>query len=276
MADSDTPFLISTHQCKLYSHKLIFLTFTAKSLSLSSLRCWLEASVFPNTFTYLFAFTFLVTMVTIVVTFVLLCCSDYSLPLSSYLHILAMALNTLTFLPSILLTFFTAAAQQFNITHHDLLAATSISVLISGAVLFVCLGVCRDKLRAAMFLCRKERDKVANYAATWQEGQERSHKGHHHGNSAFSYILRGKRRRPLKMDDTTNYIDDYLGYTHSNSSAVTIAQPVPLAMLGQVPRQGRVKSVVGGANGAWSQHGWPMDGRKGVWSQYRYEQSSEA
>jgi hypothetical protein len=226
----------------------------------------LEASIFPNTFTYLFAFTFLVTMVTIVVTFLLLCCSDYSLPVSTYFHILAMGLNTLTFLPSILLTFFTAAAHQFNITHHNLLAATSISVLISGAVLFVCLGVCRDKVRAAMFFCRKERDKVVNYAATWQEGEERSQQGRQHGN----------RRRPLKMDDTTNYIDDYLGYTHSNSSAVTIAQPVPLAMLGQVPRQGRVKSMVGGANGAWSQHGWPMDGRRGVWSQHRYEQSSEA
>ena len=215
-------------------------------------------------------------MATIMMTFVLLFCSDYNLPLSSYLHMLAMALNTLTFLPSILLTFFTAAAHQFNITHHNLLAATSISVLISGTVLFVCLGVCRGKLRAAMFLCRKERDKVANYAATWQEGEERSHKGHHHGNSAFSHILRGKRRCPLKMDDTTNYIDDYLGYTNSHSSAVTIAQPVPLAMLGQVPRQGRVKSVVGGANGAWSQHSWAMDGRKGVWSQHRHEQSSEA
>ena len=78
------------------------------------------------------------------------------------------------------------------------------------------------------------------------------------------------------MDDSTNYIDDYLGYTPSNSSAVTIAQPVPLAMLGQVQRQGRVKSVVGVTNGAWSQHGRLMDSRKGVWSQHRHEQSSEA
>ena len=214
-------------------------------------------------------------MVTIAVTFLLLCCSDYSLNLSTYLHILAMALNTLAFLPTILLTFFAAAAQQFNVSHHNLLAATSISVLISGAVLFVCLGVCRGKLRAAMFLCQKERDKAANYAATWQEGEERGHKGRRRS-SAFSLILRGKRRRPLKMDDSTNYIDDYLGYTHSNPSAVTITQPVPLAMLGQVQRQGRVKSVVGVANGAWSQHSRLMDGRKGVWSQHRHAQSSEA
>ena len=187
-----------------------------------------------------------------------------------------MGLNILAFVPSILLTFFAASAEQFNISHYNLLAATSISVLISGAILFVCLGLCRAKLREAMFFCRKERDKTANYAATWQEGEERSHKGHHRRNSgALSLILRGKRRRPIKMDDT-NYIDDYLGYTHSNSSAVTIAQPVPLAMLGQVPRQGRVKSMVGGASGAWPQHGWLMDGRKGVWPQHIHGQSSEA
>ena len=210
-------------------------------------------------------------------TFLLLCCSDYSLHLSTYLHILAMALNTLAFLPSILLTYFTASAKQFNISQHNLLAATSISVLISGATLFVCLGVCRSKLREAMFFCRKEREKTANYAATWQEGEQRSHKGRHRRrSSALSLILRGKRRRPLKMDDSTNYIDDYLGYTHSNPLAVTVAQPVPLAMLGQVQRHGRVKSVVGAANGAWSQHGWPRDGRKWVWAQHRHEQSSEA
>ena len=75
----------------------------------------------------------------------------------------------------------------------------------------------------------------------------------------------------------TNYIDDYLGYTHSNPST-TAATPVPLAMLGQVQRQGRVKrnsDMMGGANGAWSQHRL-MGRTKGVWSQNRLVQSSEA
>lgn len=186
-----------------------------------------------------------------------------------------MGLNALAFLPSILLTFFTASAQQFNVSHHNLLAATSISVLISGAVLFVCLGVCRGKIREAMFFCPKKRDKTADYAATWQEGEKGAHKGRRRS-SALSLILRGKRRRPVRMDDNTSYIDDYLGYTHSNPSAVTVTQLVPLAMLGQVQRQGRIKSMVGVTNGAWSHQGRLMDGRKGVWSQYRYEQSSDA
>ena len=278
MEDSDTQFLIQTRQCKLHKLWLYFPVIISLSLSLSpspSLSCWLEASIFPNTFTYLFAFTCVVTMVTIMVTFLLLCCSDYTLHLSTYLHIVAMGLNSLAFLASILLTFFTASAQQFNISHHNLLAATSISVLISGAVLFVCLGVCKSKIREAMFFCQKERDKAANYAATWQEGEQRAHQGRRRS-SALSLILRGKRRHPVKMDNSTNYIDDYLGYTHSNPSAITATQPVPLTMLGQVQRKGRIKSMVGVTNGAWSQQGRLMDGRKAMRSQYRYEQSSEA
>ena len=169
-----------------------------------------------------------------------------------------MLLNTVAFLPSIILVFFTASANQFNTDPQHLLAATSITVLISGAVFFICFGLCRSKVRSAM-LCQAETDKVANYAATWRQGAGKAQSRRR--SSALSLVLRRRRRVPVKLTDEMNisYIDDYLGYTHPNSN------PVPLAMLGQVQPQGRVKR-----NSELGSMG------NGVRPQHRLSQTSEA
>ena len=192
-------------------------------------------------------------MVTLAVSSLLLCLSDYSLEPSTYLQLAAMFLNNLFFLFSILLSFFTASADQFNIGRHYMLLATSITTLITGTVFLVCFGLCRPKIRSAMF-CHREEDKPAQYASTWQQREKNLHSKERR-TSALSDILRGKRRPHIHVNEDTNinYIDDYLGFTYS---APTTA-PVPLAMLGHVHPQGRVKrnsELVGIASGAGHQH----------------------
>ena len=228
--------------------------FLSLSLPLPPLRCWLEGSIFPNTFTYLFAFTSFIVMATLLVSLVLLVCSDYSVEVSMYLQLGAMAINALFFFLSILLTFFTASAQQYNINGDAMLVATSISVLTTGAVFFVCFGLLRPKIRTAMF-CQWEREKAPSYE-NFQDEMENTQQRRR--SSALSIILRGRKRPQVQLNKDTdiNYVDDYLGFTHSS---FTMATPVPLAMLGQVQRQGRVRRTnelhVGGvAHGAWPQH----------------------
>ena len=189
-------------------------------------------------------------MATLLVCLLVLCLSDYSLEASTYLQLGAMALNTMAFLLSVILSFFTASAQQFNVDMEALLVATSISVLMTGALFFICFGLFRPKIRAAMF-CQRNREKAPSY----ENFSKEPYKPQRRRSSALSLILRGKRRPQIQLNDTnTNYIDDYLGHTHSS---FTTATPVPLAMLGQVHHKGRVRRTgeLGGvAHGAWPQH----------------------
>lgn len=175
--------------------------------------------MFPNTLTYVVSITAIVVIVTTFVTLIMLACSDYTLESYIYLQIISLLVNFALYAIVIVTQFFTAASSQFGVNQSYLLLATGGLSLVCGIYFFIANGLAKSRVRSAM-TCRIDpvmKNKLAAYSSQGDSGF-----------SSRTSPIDKLRRAPIRLTDemNINYVDDYLGYPHTN--------PVPLAMIGQV------------------------------------------
>ena len=179
--------------------------------------------MFPNTLTYIAAITAIVVIATVFVTLVLLACSDYTLESYIYLQNVSLFVNFALYSLVIIVQFFTAASSQFGANRSYLLLATGGLSLVCGIYFFIANGLAKSRIRSAL-TCRTDPVIKSKLAAYMTRGNTPDDSGFSSRTSPSDKL----RRSPIRLTDemNINYVDDYLGYPHTN--------PVPLAMFGQV------------------------------------------
>ena len=200
----------------------------------------MEASVFPNYFTFLSVFLALVSLTLTVLAILILCCSDYDLELPVHLRVVSAEVNAGLFSIVMVCHFITADAAahggKYSLDSDYLLLVVAILVLSCAIYFLVANGGANSHIRRTL-LCREDpvlKRKVAHYH------DEPSHTPSSLASSRTS-DHRNLRRSAMHMHDemNLNYVNSYLGYDEVSSSHV------PLDMLQQVNQSREGKRVRG-------------------------------
>jgi len=196
--------------------------------------CWVAGVLFPSYLTYITGFLVFTAIILDLGSMVILKCSEYTVDIPTYLQLVSLLGNLVIYFATILCQFFTPTAQDSNGSDY-LLLATGTLALLCGVYFLVTNGFGKGRIRSAL-LCQDDptlKAKLTHYQSKFQSSSSSSS-----GQTSRSSLHKKLRRSPMRLADemNINYVDSYLGYTHTN--------PVPIAMLNQV-QQARGKRVKG-------------------------------
>ena len=197
-------------------------------------RCWSEADIFPNYFTFLSALLMVSSLLITALTITTLCCSDYDLELPIHLRIASNQLNAVLYSATVILLYLTADSashdNKYRLDTDYMLVFTAVLAVFCGGYFLLANGWSNSHIRSVL-LCKEDpvlKRKVAHYqdTATHSAGSQTSSRTSDHRNF---------RRNGTRITDemNLNYVNSYLGYDEGSAH-------VPLDMFGQVDqcRQG--------------------------------------
>ncbi len=178
-------------------------------------------------------------------------CSDYDVELSTHFRLLASYPNVLLFIGIILTQYFTAAAPQFEVNPYHVLLGTAGCAVLCGSYFFLCNGLFLTTVRNAIF-CKSDplsKNRIDKYATNhiknchFYDDAESTDSGPYLTNPDMAPKKpsrpKGRQGKRGSAGQGMGYMNDYLtGQTnYGNMNA-----PVPLALLGPMQLNGRVRA----------------------------------
>ena len=225
-----------THTCTHTQMSDILCSFSPPYFSLSLSRCWLEAEVFPNYFTYFSGLLMIITLLLTSSSITALCCSDYDLELPTHLRLASSQLNAFFYSATIIIHYITANSvshgDKYQLTTDYLLVLVGILALLTASHFLLANGWGNSHIRSVL-LCREDPElkrKVAHYNQQLNPTSSLSSQA-----SSRTSEHRNLRRHGTRLADemNLNYVNSYLGYDE------VVPSHVPLDMFGQVEAGGR-------------------------------------